>query len=61
MRDFPPIHPDEILLEEFLKPMEISPSRLANDINTISQLLKLIPLNTVSLKMLNTRPHLRHL
>jgi addiction module HigA family antidote len=24
MRDFPPIHPGEILLEEFLKPMGIS-------------------------------------
>jgi len=32
MRDFPPIHPGEILLEEFLKPMEISQYRLAKDI-----------------------------
>ena len=24
MRDFPPIHPGEILLEEFLKPMGIT-------------------------------------
>lgn len=32
MRDFLPIHPDEILLEEFLKPMGISQYRLAEDI-----------------------------
>ena len=32
MRDFPPIHPGEILLEEFLKPMGISQYRLAHDI-----------------------------
>ena len=29
----PPIHPGEILLEEFLIPMEISQYRLAKDIN----------------------------
>ena len=28
----PPIHPDEILLEEFLKPMNHSQNRLAMDI-----------------------------
>ncbi len=32
MRDFPPTHPGEILLEEFLKPMGISQYRLAKDI-----------------------------
>ena len=32
MRDFPPIHPGEILFEEFLKPMGISQYRLAKDI-----------------------------
>ena len=32
MRDRPPIHPGEILQEEFLKPMEISCYRLARDI-----------------------------
>ena len=32
-RDFEPIHPGEILLEEFLQPMEISQYRLAKDIN----------------------------
>ena len=32
MRDFPPAHPGEILLEEFLKPMGISQYRLAKDI-----------------------------
>jgi addiction module HigA family antidote len=29
----PPIHPGEILLEEFLRPMNISQYRLAKDIN----------------------------
>ncbi len=29
----PPIHPGEILLEEFLKPMKISQYRVAKDIN----------------------------
>jgi len=32
-RDFDPIHPGEILLEEFLRPMEISQYRLAKDIS----------------------------
>ncbi len=32
MRDFPPTHPGEILLEEFLKPMGVSQYRLARDI-----------------------------
>jgi len=32
MRDYPPIHPGEILLEEFLKPMGLSQYRLAKDI-----------------------------
>jgi len=32
-RDFEPIKPGEILLEEFLKPMEISQYRLAKDIS----------------------------
>lgn len=31
-RDFPPVHPGEILLEEFLKPMGISQYRLAKSI-----------------------------
>ena len=31
-RDYPPVHPGEILLEEFLKPMGISQYRLAKDI-----------------------------
>ena len=30
---FPPIHPGEILLQEFLEPMEISQYRLAKDIS----------------------------
>jgi addiction module HigA family antidote len=32
-RDILPIHPGEILLEEFLKPMEISQYRLSKDIS----------------------------
>jgi len=32
-RDFAPIHPGEILLEEFLNPMGISQYRLAKDIS----------------------------
>jgi len=32
-RDFDPIHPGEILLEEFLRPMDISQYRLAMDIS----------------------------
>lgn len=32
-RDLPPIHPGEILLEEYLKPMGISQYRLAKDIS----------------------------
>jgi addiction module HigA family antidote len=32
-RKMPPIHPGEILLEEFLKPLNISQYRLAKDIN----------------------------
>jgi addiction module HigA family antidote len=33
MIDFPPIHPGEVLLEEFLKPIGISQYRLAKDIS----------------------------
>ena len=33
IREIPPIHPGEILLEEYLKPMNISQYRLAKDIN----------------------------
>lgn len=35
-----PIHPGEILLEEFLKPMKINSSKLAKDIN--------VSLNTIN-------------
>ena len=39
-----PIHPGEILLEEFLNPMEINSSKLAEDINvsldTINQIIE---------------------
>jgi len=37
MRDFPPVHPGEILPEEFLKPMDSSQYQLANDINVPSK------------------------
>jgi len=32
-KKFPPIHPGEILIEEFLKPMGLSQYRLAKDIS----------------------------
>lgn len=32
-KNFPPIHPGEILNEEFLKPLEISQSKLARDLD----------------------------
>ena len=32
-RTIPPIHPGEVLLEEFLKPLGVSQYRLAKDIN----------------------------
>jgi len=32
-RDFEPIHPGEILIEEFLRPMEITQYRLAKEIS----------------------------
>jgi len=32
VRKYPPLHPGEILLEEFLKPMQISQYQLAKDI-----------------------------
>ncbi len=37
MKKLPPIHPGEILQEEFLLPMEISQSRLAKDISVSTQ------------------------
>lgn len=33
-RKIPPIHPGEVLLEEFLKPLGISQNRLARDLAT---------------------------
>jgi addiction module HigA family antidote len=32
-RDYPPTHPGEILLEEFLKPLKVSQYRLSRDIS----------------------------
>ena len=37
MKKLPPIHPGEILSEEFLLPMKISQSRLAKDIGVSTQ------------------------
>ncbi|MCH7859983.1 MAG: HigA family addiction module antidote protein [Candidatus Marinimicrobia bacterium] len=31
-KKIPPVHPGEILMEEFLKPMALSQNRLANDL-----------------------------
>ena len=33
VRKLPPIHPGEILLEEFMRPMGISQNRLGRDLN----------------------------
>lgn len=32
-REIPPIHPGEMLLEEFIKPYQITPKKLAKNIN----------------------------
>jgi addiction module HigA family antidote len=44
MKKLPPIHPGEILLEEFLEPMKITQSRLAKDIGvaprTVSEIVQ---------------------
>ena len=36
-RDFPPIHPGEILATEFLEPMNVSQYRLAKDIGVTAR------------------------
>lgn len=36
-RDFPPIHPGEILVTEFLEPMGVSQYRLAKDIGVTAR------------------------
>ena len=35
-RDFPPVHPGEILLEDFLKPMDISQYYVAQSIGVFT-------------------------
>ena len=44
MADFPPVHPGEILREDFMKPLGLSQSRLARDIGVpphrISQIVR---------------------
>ncbi len=37
MKKIPPVHPGEILLEEFLKPMDISQYRLAKDTGVVAR------------------------
>ena len=36
-KDFPPLHPGEVLLEEFLKPLNISQNRLALNMHVAPQ------------------------
>lgn len=43
-RDFPPIHPGEILREEFLTPLGISQYRLAKDIHVAARRINEIAL-----------------
>jgi len=51
-----PIHPGEILLEEFLKPMEISQERLAEDLNVpIEQIKEIIEMSERFWMNLQTR------
>lgn len=45
----PPIHPGEILLEEFLKPMNLSQYRLAKDISVPSRRINEIVLGKRSI------------
>jgi len=48
-RKLPPIHPGEILLEEFLKPMALSQYRLAKDIHVPSRRINEIVLGKRSI------------
>ena len=48
-RKLPPIHPGEILFEEFLKPLSISQYRLAKDINVPSRRINEIVLGKRSI------------
>ncbi len=48
-RKLSPIHPGEILLEEFLKPLNISQYRLAKDINVPSRRINEIVLGKRSI------------
>ena len=44
MAKFPPIHPGEILLEEFLKPLQISQNALSRDLDVPLQRINQIVL-----------------
>jgi addiction module HigA family antidote len=48
-RKLPPIHPGEILLEEFLKPLGLSQYRLAKDINVSARRINEIVLGKRSI------------
>ena len=45
MATFPPIHPGEILLEEFLKPLKISQNALSRDLDVPLQRINQIVLS----------------
>jgi hypothetical protein len=58
-RDFPPIHPGEILLEDFLKPMQISQYYLAQAVGGYPHvaLMKSSMANGVSPRIPPYQPH----
>jgi addiction module HigA family antidote len=49
MAKFPPIHPGEILLEEFLKPLKISQNALSRDLDVPLQRINQIVLGKRSI------------
>ena len=49
MATFPPIHPGEILLEEFLKPLKISQNALSRDLDVPLQRINQIVLKKRSI------------
>lgn len=55
VRTLPPVHPGEVLLEDFMKPLGLSQSRLAKDIGVpavlISQIVRRKSAMTVDLVM----------
>ena len=51
MATFPPIHPGEILLEEFLKPLKISQNALSRDLDVPLQRINQIVLGKRSISV----------